>query len=102
MKEHLLPASGFKAALQLRAGNKANVFISTFKRAYLLFISRHQQSDDDSSLFFLFLSLQNSSDEKKKKRSNQSLPSPATFAVESVCGVSARETARVCFSRLVR
>lgn len=55
MKEHLLPASGFKAVLQLRTGNKAYVFISTFKRTYLLFISRHQQMRDDSSLLPLLL-----------------------------------------------
>lgn len=56
MKERLLAASGFKAELQLRAGNKAYVFISTFKRTYLLFISQHRQRRHDSAISSRFLS----------------------------------------------
>lgn len=47
IKEHLFLASGFKAASQPCTGNKANVFILTFK---LLYISCHQQRKDDGTL----------------------------------------------------
>lgn len=48
-------ASGFKAVIQLHAGNKACVFISTLKRTYLLFISHCQERHD--SVLFCFLQL---------------------------------------------
>lgn len=40
------------AVIQPYAGNKAYVFISTFKRTYLLFISHRQEKRHDSTLYF--------------------------------------------------